>query len=420
MLAVTAAVTTVVPAAAAPVATAPVTTPATAPGATSDVTLLGHNIPAVLDLDAVGSRFTMAWRLSRTDVEVTVRIRNTRTGETRTEDVRPLSVPDYEYARFTWRGEVTWNGTGDQWTGAQSGPYTWEIVAVPLDGVGRDLRASGSFTVARAPGAHDYDGDGSPDVLVREAATGRLWINDTFPSPYWDRLDQNPGLLVGTGWQVHDRIEAVGNVGGAAFSDVVARDRTGVLWLYQGTGIAKAPLATRVRVGAGWNAYTQFTGGSDLTGDGRADLVAADGAGALWLYKGTGKASAPFATRKRIGSGGWGAYDQLTAVGNIGGGTAGDLVARDRAGVLWLHLGKGDGTFAARTRIGGGWNAYKQLVGIGDANRDGHPDLYVAEADGRGPAALYKGTGSWKQPFRAVGEVAHLGWLDDPFFDIFV
>ncbi|KAF2778660.1 VCBS repeat-containing protein [Streptomyces sp. OM5714] len=81
---------------------------------------------------------------------------------------------------------------------------------------------------------------------------------------------------------------------------------------------------------------------------------------------------------------------------NLGGAAHGDLVARDKAGVLWLYLGKGDGTFAPRTRIGGGWNAYQHLVGIGDADHDGHPDLY---AYGPEYTYYYPGTGNWRAPF---------------------
>ncbi|GHF95930.1 hypothetical protein GCM10018787_50750 [Streptomyces thermodiastaticus] len=51
--------------------------------------------------------------------------------------------------------------------------------------------------------------------------------------------------------------------------------------------------------------------------------------------------------------------------------------ARAASGVLWLHLGYDEGTFASRTRIGGGWNAYSHLVGFGDGNRDGRPDLFA-------------------------------------------
>ncbi|WP_322899750.1 FG-GAP-like repeat-containing protein, partial [Actinacidiphila rubida] len=61
---------------------------------------------------------------------------------------------------------------------------------------------------------------------------------------------------------------------------------------------------------AGWNAYTLMAGTGDVTGDGRADLVARDASGALWLYKGTGSASAPFAARTKVGAG-WNTYNAL-------------------------------------------------------------------------------------------------------------
>ncbi|MEU2230162.1 FG-GAP repeat domain-containing protein [Streptomyces vietnamensis] len=405
----------------------PVATQVASSGLSTKVTLLGHNIPPVLDLDKTGGRFTMVWQLSRNEVEMTVRIRNTRTGEALSDGVYPLNVyePDPHRAPYTWNGQLTWNGTADLWTGAQSGPYTWEIAAKPMNGIGPELKASGSFTVTRKPGAHDYDADGSPDILERDTA-GRLWIDDTFPypeldpltqEPYFDRLDQNPRLLVGSGWQIYDRIEAAGNVAGSAVSDVVARDKSGVLWLYQGTGISKAPLATRVRIGSGWNTYNQLTGGSDLTGDGRADLVATDKAGDLWLYKGTGSLTTPYAGRKKIG-GGWGIYNRITATGNLAGAAAGDLVARDKDGVLWLYLGKGDGTFAPRVKIGSGWGAYGHLLGIGDANRDGRPDLYASVRNADREAFLYQGTGSWERPFRARGQVGWYGWYPDSPYNL--
>ncbi|MFD3569116.1 FG-GAP repeat domain-containing protein, partial [Streptomyces sp. NPDC058667] len=72
------------------------------------------------------------------------------------------------------------------------------------------------------------------------------------------------------------------------------------------------------------------------------------------------------------------------------------------AGDLWLYLGNGDGTFAARTRIGGGWNTYDEIIAIGDADRDGRPDLLANGPDGRNDElALYSGTGDWKVPFAA-------------------
>ncbi|MGW0086525.1 IS3 family transposase [Streptomyces sp. NPDC003393] len=128
------------------------------------------------------------------------------------------------------------------------------------------------------------------------------------------------------------------------------------------------------------------------------DALATDTSGVLWFYKGTGKWAAPYASRVKVGTGGWNTYNQITAVGNIAGATGGDLVARDKDGVLWLYLGKGDGTFATRTRIDGGWGPYTQLVGIGDGNRDGRPDLFTY-----GPGSdtyFYPSTGDWHVPFR--------------------
>ncbi|QGZ51548.1 hypothetical protein GPZ77_27040 [Streptomyces sp. QHH-9511] len=96
---------------------------------------------------------------------------------------------------------------------------------------------------------------------------------------------------------------------------------------------------------------------------------------------------------------GWGIYNQPTATGNIAGGTVGDLLARDKEGVLWLYLGKGDGTFAPRVRIGGGWNAYPHLVGIGDGTGDGRADLLAMDAGGG--TYSYAGTGDYRKPFKS-------------------
>ncbi|MFF5934092.1 FG-GAP repeat domain-containing protein [Streptomyces sp. NPDC012508] len=396
---------------------APVVTQVATSGESTKVTLLGHSIPATIDLSRNGGRARLEWRLSRINVSMTVTLRNTRTGETRTDDVHPLSVSyeDPHRASYDWAGDVAWNGTPDLWSGATAGPYTWQIDAKPLNGIGPNLRASGTFTVTRTPAPHDYDSDGSPDVLTRDTS-GRLWRGDTFYRSELGQLDQNPGELVGSGWQIYDRIEATGNLGGAATGDLVARDGSGVLWLYLGKG--DGTFTSRTKIGSGWNTYTQLTGGSDLTGDGRPDLVATDRAGDLYLYTATGNYKAPFSARKKIGHG-WGIYNDLTATGNIAGGPAGDLVARDRAGVLWLYLGKGDGTFAARTRIGAGWNAYTHLVGVGDANRDGRPDLYAVNTVEPHTPVLYKGTGDGHAPFRSREQVGAYSHGTDPRYNHF-
>ncbi|WP_306313516.1 FG-GAP repeat domain-containing protein [Streptomyces hydrogenans] len=396
----------------------PVATRLAATGEPTQVTLLGQDVPTTVDLDRTGGKLPMSWELSRTNVNMWVTLRNTRTGESITEYVeQPARDEDPQPTRFDWDGTLNWQGTRNFWTSASAGPYTWEISASPLNRVGPTLKASGSFTVTRKTGAHDFDSDGSPDILARDGS-GRLWLQDVHHHPGWTDTTQNPDSLVGGGWQAYDRIEAAGNIAGAAAPEIIARDRSGVLWLYQGTGSGKAPFTTRTRIGSGWQPYTHLTGGSDLTGDGRPDLVATDRTGRLWLYRSTGSASAPFAARRLIGSGGWQTYDRIAATGNLAGGAGGDLVARDRAGVLWLYLGKGDGTFASRTRIGAGWQRYDDLIGSGDVDRDGKPDLYAPDVNDAIPAPfVYRGTGARQAPFRPGEGVSLI--QDSRWFNLF-
>ncbi|MEV7130171.1 VCBS repeat-containing protein [Streptomyces sp. NPDC093260] len=355
-------------------------------GEPTRITLTGQSVPATVDLDRNNGKASLRWQLSRGNAEVTVTLKHTRTGQTR---IASFTDPGTTVS-LDWDGGLGWPPGG-----AYNGDYTWTLVAKPLNGIGPDLTSSGSFKVVRTAKPHDFDDNGTPNVLARDAA-GRLWNSDTYHDPY------NPGQLsghgtklIGSGWGIYNQIEAVGNVGGAVHADVVARDGSGVLWLYLGRG--DGTFAARSKIGGGWQTYNKITGGTDYTGDGKADLLATDSTGVLWLYKGTGQYKTPFTPRVKVG-GGWNTYDKITAVGNVGGAAGGDLVARDRDGVLWLYLGNGNGTFASRTRIGGGWNAYSHLVGIGDGNRDGRADLLAYDVRNN-RAYFYSGTGNWRAPF---------------------
>ncbi|WP_309050170.1 FG-GAP-like repeat-containing protein [Streptomyces sp.] len=355
-------------------------------GEPTEVVLTGDRAPRTVDLDAAdGARF--AWDLSRDLKQVTVTLRHVRTGRTA-----------HTYVHTTSSGQLTydWNGhLGDHAMAAYNGAYTWHVTGKPANGLGPDLDARGTFTVVREPAPHDFNDNGTPDLLTRDAA-GRLWRTDTLHSPeYGELMPAEPKASLGSGWNIYDRIEATGDLGGSAVGDLLTRDTSGALWLYQGTGTGG--FAGRVKVGTGWGIYDGITGGSDLTGDGKNDLLATDRSGGLWLYPGTGNATAPFSARKKAGTG-WGIYNDLTATGDLAGGPAGDLVARDTAGVLWLYLGKGDGTFAPRARLGAGWNAYSHLVGVGDADDDGRADLLALAP--HTDNWLYRGTGDWRAPFK--------------------
>ncbi|MFD5764383.1 FG-GAP repeat domain-containing protein [Streptomyces sp. NPDC127049] len=166
---------------------------------------------------------------------------------------------------------------------------------------------------------------------------------------------------LGGGWNMYNKVVSAGNTGGGAPDDILARDSAGVLWHYLGNG--NASLTQRYRVGPGWNAYNQIAGKGDVTGDGRADVVGRDGSGTLWLHKGTGNYRAPFAPRVRVG-GGWNTYNYLFSPGDLTGDGRADLVARNGAGALFLYKGKGSASspYTAPVKIGtSGWNGFRMM-----------------------------------------------------------
>ncbi|MFJ2935051.1 FG-GAP repeat domain-containing protein [Streptomyces sp. NPDC087219] len=349
----------------------------------ADLKIEQVHVPDRVNLDLTGGQVTLGWTLSQRDAYIDVTLTHMATEQTyRTRVYAPA-----EGNRFSF----TWDALIDA-ADAPNGAYAVEAEAKLLDGTGDPVYQGWRMTVVRATNPHDYTGNGSTDVLARDAA-GALWRDDLRDRPVNGTVVTAGRTKIGTGWGAYKQIEAVGDLAGTEVGDLVALDGAGVLWHYLGK--SDGTFETRVKVGTGWGAYNKLTGGSDLDGDGRSDLLATDTTGVLWFYKGTGDAAKPFATRARVG-GGWGAYNHLTAVGNIAGTGAGDLVARDASGVLWLYQGNGSGNFAARVQIGGGWGSFSQLVGAGDVDSDGRPDLI---AYGTGGTYVYRSTGSATAPF---------------------
>ncbi|MGJ7420512.1 FG-GAP repeat domain-containing protein [Streptomyces cinereoruber] len=370
--------------------------------------LVEQSIPGTVGFGGKGAAVELVWRFDA-PASVEIELTHTASGKRKTDTVH---TPD------DGRAVMRWIGVFDDFTAAYNGGYTWRLTAAPRGTTGPSTERTGTFEVDSGRAPHGFSDSGSPDFLVR--AEGFLYVFDGRKALEFGHTGAPVGTNAGPGWDAYDRIVAPGDVGGERFSDLVARDKTGTLWVHPGTGTAASPFAQRVRVGGGWQVYAEVTGGSDLDGDGRPDLVAADKAGGLWFYKGTGNVAAPFAPRRKTGYG-WGIYDKLVATGNLGGAAAGDLVARDRNGVLWLYLGKGDGTFAPRARIGAGWNAYNEIVAIGDTDRDGRPDLIANGRTGHVDSrlALYRGTGGWRAPFAPRARASMLlpvsGWYTQLF-----
>jgi hypothetical protein len=162
-----------------------------------------------------------------------------------------------------------------------------------------------------------------------------------------------------SGWSKYTLFLGPGDLNGDGKGDLLARDGSGYLYLVPGSGDGLS-LASPVKIGGGWNAYDLLVGAGDFSGDGRTDIVARTPSGTLYLYRGTGKASAPFAARVELGQG-WQQYSTMASPGDLDGDNRADLVAADSSGVLWRYSSYANGQFKARVKLGSGWNTYTDL-----------------------------------------------------------
>lgn len=84
--------------------------------------------------------------------------------------------------------------------------------------------------------------------------------------------------------------------------DLLARDSAGNLCVCPGMGSTTSPFGPRVKAGTGWGGYT-LVGPGDLTCDGKPGLVARDSSGNVCLYPGTGSPASPYGARSGFGTG---------------------------------------------------------------------------------------------------------------------
>ncbi|WP_371655250.1 MULTISPECIES: FG-GAP repeat domain-containing protein [unclassified Streptomyces] len=160
-------------------------------------------------------------------------------------------------------------------------------------------------------------------------------------------------------------------------------------------------------VGGGWNTYNHIWSVGNLGGAGAGDLLARDGSGNLYIYLGYGDGK--LTSRYKVG-GGWGQYNQIAGNGDLTGDGKADIVARDGSGNLWLYKGTGNykAPFEGRTKIGGGWDTYNTLISTGDVDYDGKTDLIARGNDGS--LWRYSGTGNASSPYKSRVKIGNGGW----------
>lgn len=335
------------------------------------------------------SRPVTSWALTFTSVQSGTRGRATRT-------FTGGAVPAVLHA--TWSGKTA---SGERFP---NGEFTWVLKATGLGTSAPATTASGrGFLLEGSPVRHDFasiDGpDGRGDLLTLSASGGLTYQHGTGTGKFGSRT-------TGTGWPTSARFVPIGDLSGDRCNDVLVRLSSGALRLYKpGCNAALKPSTKYTTLASsGWTQYDVLTSPGDISGDGRADLIARNAAtGAVYLYKATstGKLSA----RVKLYDN-WKGYKKIVGVGDLDGDGIGDLLAQDKANNLYRFYGTGKGTFKPRTKLFSSWGgSYNAVVGVGDITDDGKADLVSRDSAGN----LYRNSGDGKGSFGARVKVAS-GW----------
>ncbi|CAL9305283.1 FG-GAP-like repeat-containing protein [Streptomyces sp. SudanB52_2052] len=301
------------------------------------------------------------------------------------------------------RGVVAaaWNGKDGAGRLVPNGAYTWTLTVTPADGQGAALTKSGTVKVTGAAAAwRDFvASDGFGELVTLNGSGGLTYQSGTGTGTF-------TGKTTGSGWPTTVKVVPFGDLSGDRCNDVLVRFSSGALRAYRpGCGKAVTPSTAYTSLGtSGWTQYNVLTSPGDVSGDGRADLIARHAStGDVYLYKAT--STGKLSTRVKIASG-WTGYRKVVGAGDLNGDGHGDLLAQDKSNELWRYDGTAAGTFKSRVKVFDDWGAsYNVVVGVGDITGDGRADLVSRDTSG----AVWRNSGNGKGSFGGRTRIA-TGW----------
>jgi len=204
---------------------------------------------------------------------------------------------------YTFAGLADWDGDGHQDIVTRN-EATGKLWLYPGQSV-RSFSSAASVEIGNGwsgytfAGVADWDRDGNQDIVTREDATGKLYL---YPGQSVRGYSSATRVEIGNGWNGYT-FAGVADWDRDGNQDIITReDATGKLYLYPGQSVRNYSSAARVEIGNGWNGYT-FAGVTDWDRDGNQDIVARDTTGLLWLYPGQSVRGYSGAARVQIGNG---------------------------------------------------------------------------------------------------------------------
>lgn len=201
----------------------------------------------------------------------------------------------------------------------------------------------------------DFDGDGRADMIARRDSSGELVLF---------RGNGAAGaaapVTIGTGWGGYSELTAATNLDGDGRPDIVAKEvATGRLYLYRGDG--RGGWLRRQLIGTGWRDMSEVASVGDWDGDGKPDLLArSNSTGRLYLFRGNGRAGWLGA---RVVGYGWTGMSRLSGPGDWDGDRNADVMGVETStGTLYAYRGNGRGGWLPRLRVGPGWSGMDPVV----------------------------------------------------------
>ncbi|MFD7553344.1 FG-GAP-like repeat-containing protein [Streptomyces sp. NPDC059835] len=268
------------------------------------------------------------------------------------------------------------DGKTPVWSSRTTTPYSYAVlhprgVLVIYNASGQGLWTSGSQS------RPDYNGDGYTDVLAIDPY-GDMWVYPGTGGTGTGTLGNR--YVAGTGWWLDHWTDIYAtDFNNDGYTDVVGRTKAGDLWLYPGTGrTGTNTFASPVFIGDGWT--YQDMGFGDVNGDGRTDVIARTSGGDMWVYPhigGTGTAA--LGARIFNGNGWWPDGWTTLRYADLNGDYKIDILARNvDGGKLYLYPNTtpdgGAISFGTPQFLGDGWWNGEITPYATDLNSDGTPE----------------------------------------------